>query len=139
MYIQNQAPSEMPFTLPKGYSGNAFAPQPPSEPTQATAEAKELKTEAADPPRGLSESEHPPEVPAESTEAFAPARGEKNTDGGIFSRLPFLSSLLPPLRKKRGGREGLPEWSVIAIVLFLLLDSNENDLLPFLLLLLLWD
>lgn len=135
MYIQNQPPPEMPFSLPKGYSGNAFAPQPQAEPAQEAPE----ETETVEPPGTLSEPEQAPAAQAESTEAFAPARGEKHTDGGIFSRLPFLSSLLPPSRKKRGGREGLPEWAVIAVVLFLLLDSNENDLLPFLLLLLLWD
>jgi len=133
MYIQSNN-REIPFTVPRGYSGNAFATPPAPEPPPEVQEA------AADTPTEMpidGETVQKNDEEAVAAPAFAPHReGHK---GGIFEKLPFLSSLLPPPRKKRGEREGLPEWAVIGIVLLLLLDSPENDLLPFLLILLLWD
>ncbi len=137
MYIQSNNQPELPFTLPKGYSGNAFAPPVP-EPVAHTA-SNEPEPDPMPPPVVMGgEAVTPPPTDAKAAPAFAPC-GDTQREGGIFSRLPFLSSLLPPPRKKHGEKQGLPEWAVIGIVLLLLLDSPENDLLPFLLILLLWD
>ena len=57
-----------------------------------------------------------------------------DTRAGFWNGCPFYPRSCPHREK-----EGLPEWVVIGIVLLLLLDSPENDLLPFLLILLLWD
>lgn len=151
MYIQNRIPQEKPFSLPKGYSGNAFAM------TQATPSMQEAPIPQEIPVVEESTLPPAPEEPAateetppaeeergggESTEAvaaFAPQRDDRHREHGLFSKIPFLSSLLPPPRKKHGNKETLPEWAILGIVLFLLLDTPENDLLPFLLLLLLWD
>ena len=138
MYIQSNKPPDLPFTVPKGYSGNAFAPTPAPDPIPHVLPS-EPEAPPLPPPDPLeSEAVAPPPQEPEAAPAFAP-RHETRREGGIFSRLPFLSSLLPPPRKKHGDKEGLPEWAVIGIVLLLLLDSPENDLLPFLLILLLWD
>ena len=132
MYIQNSN-GELPFTLPKGYSGNAFAPTPaPPPPPEEQETATITPTEAPSDREPVQKSEESATAPA-----FAPHREEPR--GGLLERLPFLSSLLPPPRKKHGGKGELPQWAVIGIILLLLLDSPENDLLPFLLILLLWD
>ena len=139
MYIQNNNAPGLPFSLPKGYRGSAFSAVPPDPPPP-----KEQAPESPPPPppseheQDSPTAEAPAEAPPEAAEAFAPHRASAR-EGGIFARLPFLSSLLPPPRQKHGERGGLPEWAVLGIVLLLLLDSPENDLLPFLLILLLWD
>ena len=122
MYIQPQS-----VTLPKGYSGNAFRQEDTAPPPRdAPAKEPEVKEAPPDTPGGCP----PPED--------VPVMGPPPKEEGLFSRLPFLSSLLPPQRKRKEGRCG-GEWLIWGIVLFLLLDNNENDLLPLLLLLLLWD
>ena len=80
----------------------------------------------------------PPPSTAEAEPAMTTPKQERR-EGGIFEKLPFLSSLLPPPRKKRGEKEGLPEWALLGILLLLLFEGGENDLLPFLFILLLWD
>lgn len=148
MYIQNNPPERLPFSLPKGYSGSAFdvSPGEPSEPPSAEPQVERKapveppKSEREPPP--VNEHENSLENEHESTEEdAAPAFSEhKDRHGsGLFSRLPFLSSLLPPPRRGRGEKGALPEWAILGIVLFLLLDTPENDLLPFLLILFLWD
>lgn len=138
MYIQSNKPPELPFTVPKGYSGNAFSSVPAPEPLARAAPSE--PEPAPMPPTEVSEGEAVIPTPADAEAAPAFAQHHKTRhEGGIFSKLPFLSSLMPPPRKRRGDKEGLPEWAVIGIVLVLLLDSPENDLLPFLLILLLWE
>ncbi len=124
MYIQENGGAALPFTVPKGYSGNAFQEPPPTPPV----------TEASPPPEA--ERTAPPTV----EEAAPASAGEAPPDTPVsaLGRLPFLSSLLPPPRKKREGG-GLPEWALVALIFFVLNDSREGDLLPILLLLLLWD
>lgn len=69
-----------------------------------------------------------------------PEEHPKELRGGFFSRFPFLSSLLPPPRGKDKKDGILPEWALIAAVILLFFsEEGENDILPFLLLLLLWD
>ena len=135
MYIQSNN-HDIPFTIPRGYSGSAFAP-PENATQQHTPEQQEPLAEAPPPKEEPYEETTVKDIKEDAVPAFAPHREARR--GGIFERLPFLSSLLPPTRKKQGEKEGLPEWVVIGIVLLLLLDSPENDLLPFLLILLLWD
>ncbi len=165
MYIQNERQTALPFSLPKGYSGSAFdtsqktggaeAPpiptnqEPPNEvPFEEPAQGEPITTEREDDAASQfvqetqAANEHAQregDDPDEAVSAFSHTKGDTRRDHGIFSRLPFLSSLLPPPRKRGGSKDALPEWVILGIVLFLLLDTPENDLLPFLLLLLLWD
>lgn len=143
MYIQNSNATGLPFSLPKGYRGSAFsvAPQEPPPTNEQAPDPPPTNAQAPEspsPPPPTESTEDTPAAAPEAAEAFAPHR-DRAREGGIFARLPFLSSLLPPPRQKHGERGGLPEWAVLGIVLLLLLDSPENDLLPFLLILLLWD
>ncbi len=139
MYIQNKPSEGMPFALPKGYSGNAFAtPQEAKTPVSAQEATSEENASTPAPHEDTAEAINE-ESPDKATEAFLAQEGDRHREHGIFSKIPFLSSLLPPPRKKRGERDTLPEWAILGIALFLLLEAPENDLLPFLLLLLLWD
>ncbi|MBE6604299.1 MAG: hypothetical protein E7639_01155 [Ruminococcaceae bacterium] len=152
MYVQSPVPDahlQGGFTLPKGYSGSAFSPQGQESPPTAPTSAPPATDPTPDHTQSLAPNENEQhqdiaedtarQEPAPATEAFAPSR-DKRGEGSLFTRLPFLSSLLPPPRHK-GAKGGLPEWAVIGLVLFLLLNNseNDNDLLPFVLLLLLWD
>lgn len=118
MYIQEQG--AIPFALPKGYSGNAF-------------QERDTQTAAVPPPPP--DTDVPP-APAEHREP--PKEEPPSAPAGLFGKMPFLSSLLPPPRRKKEG-DGLPEWAIVALILFVLSDEREGNLLPILLLLLLWD
>ena len=61
--------------------------------------------------------------------------------GGLFSRIPFLSSLAPPPRGCGQGHKHSEIWDcvLLAVVALCLLSGKEDDALPLLLLLLLWD
>ena len=126
MYIQP------PFSIPKGYSGNAFPEEPVGEASVQEETAKEVIDEMTAPPEEVEEH-------AENEKEAVAASATPSGAGGIFSRFPFLSSLLPPPRRKKEKSSSLSEWVIIGIFLFLILEDNEEDLLPFLLLLLLWD
>ena len=133
MYIQT-GNEDFSFAVPAGYSGNAFPPMATPEEPKAAPEAEPPSPPPSD------------DVPEQARESIpegeaAPTFAEKSPKrgGSLFEKLPFLSSLLPPPRKKHGEKEGLSEWIILGIVLLLLFDSKENDLLPFLLILLLWD
>lgn len=127
MYIQPQQ-NDAPPSIPEGYRGSAFSvtPEAPPPPT------KEPKEEPSEEPH-----DEPP-----AAEAFAPF-GEHKEDrhrdhAPPHARFPFLSALLPP--KRREGKGGLPDWVLLAAVAVLFFsEENDNDILPFLLLLLLWD
>ena len=133
--------------LPRDYSGNAFSPPvmedilpkaPPGTPPKTQQEPPTVSQAAQDAPAP------PKEAAAQS--AFAPSL---QGGGGIFSKLPFLSVLLPPPRQKDGKRcekEGgflqnveLLDWVLIGAALLLFFTDNTDDILPLLLLLLLWD
>ena len=132
MYIQPKREEATPPTLPKGYSGSAFLPSvmPPMPIEQE---------KVIEPPReaeAMSEDTKEALMPAISTTAREEKRSEENAPTGRFS---LLSALLPPKRGKKEGGD-LPEWVLIAAVFLLLFaDGEKNDILPFLLLLLLWD
>ena len=126
MYIQPEREQKEPLSIPSNYSGNAFRPPP-------RAEALPI-----DPPPPPAEAPHPP--PPVEEEAVSAGTVGLEKPRGLRERFPFLSSLLPPARPehKKGGV--LPEWALIgAVILLFLWEDEENDILPFLLLLLLWD
>ena len=147
MYIQQRGP-ELPFSLPRDYSGSAFRNEESAPPVStdlpnieepAPIRAAPPAQEEA-PPDGSEQQEGEGAEGEDTVTAFAP-HGEEAKGGGLLARLPFLSSLLPPPRKRRREKEGgLPEWAMIAVILLLLTnDSEEDDILPFLILLLLWN
>lgn len=139
MYIQPEREREEPIAIPRNYSGNAFRPPPKEEQTPDP-----IPEPAPDP---IAEMEQVPpkeheEQPPQSEESVSAGAffAEKEKPRGLRGRFPFLSSLLPPARgeHKKGGI--LPEWALIgAVILLFLWEDEENDILPFLLLLLLWD
>lgn len=143
MYIQPEREREEAFTIPCNYSGNAFrqaanempSPEPatehpPADPLPSPAERESI-TEEAEPTLSVPET---PSVPAGA------CCEEKEKNHGLRDRFPFLTSLLPPRRGEHHKGGILPEWALIgAVILLFLWEDEENDILPFLLLLLLWD
>ena len=152
--------------IPKNYSGNAFrqygrgdeaersAPPPHDPPKEAP------PSPPPDPPSIEAPTAEPSEQDGEAAPVWKDAdcdegargahakrnhepdchHGEQEKRGGLLSRFPFLSSLLPPSRGKHKKDGILPEWVVIAAVILLFFsEDGDNDILPFLLLLLLWD
>ena len=142
MYIQPQRP-DLPFdtapAIPRDYSGSAFskAPAPPiGEQPSVSSPVTELSESPPDAQQPTPEEQ--PVVDAASTPVSTDTACKARTpENGLLHRFPFLGSLLPP---KRSGKHetGLPDW-VIWGLLLLLLSEDGNDVLPFLLLLLLWD
>ena len=161
MYIQPPPSEREPFFIPKGYSGNAFRrplkeQSPPPDPG-GEREEQPLPEIGQEMVENVMENEHiPPNgMENEGGESFGQSEGEptlpvmvqngaekekSHPTGGILSRIPFLSSLLPPPRGGGSAGSRLPEWVVIgAVILLLAGDEDGSDVLPFLLLLLLWD
>ena len=143
MYIQphRDFTSDLPLSVPRDYSGHTFRmPQPPVPKEQSPPSEPQEQAPQPEPSPAVQEpSPAPPESPVEEEETAketVPCSAPPQ-EKGLLSRIPFLSSLLPP--KRHGKREGeLPEWAIIGLILLLLTDEN-GDILPFLLLLLLWD
>ena len=159
MYVQppdngTQQASRPNVIVPKNYSGSAFRqygrdpeaerPQPPVSPPPVNEPPPDLPQDEApvtDLPDGDGEA-----IPAwknsdkNDCEDDRHRKDDREKHGGILSRFPFLSSLRPPSRGKHKKDGILPEWVVIAAVILLFFsEDGENDILPFLLLLLLWD
>ena len=137
MYIQpKRDPSqELPLTVPRDYSGHTFR-VPQEQPPQAPPQEAPPEMQSAPSPTAPQE---PPEATTteQNGDSETAACGARPFEKGFLSRIPFLSSLLPP--KRSGKHEGeLPEWAIIGLVLLLLTDET-GDILPFLLLLVLWD
>ena len=138
MYMQSEP------ILPQNYSGSAFprAPQPEAAepPLSGTEPPVTPPTPPAEsPPTPPSEPQaEPAETPA-SARPSPPPPPEKRSEP--FGRFPFLSSLLPPPRHgaERKERSILPDWVLLGAVALLFFGDESNDILPFLLLLLLWD
>ena len=138
MYIQ-QPWSAGSTQVPGDYSGSVFertppTPQPPPAQPQEAEPVPQADAAISEPPPAQRQaSGEQPSVPS-GTFGAGPARG------GIFSRFPLLSSFLPPPRGKgeKGGRD-LVEWALIGLALLLFLDDKSDDILPLLLLLLLWE
>ena len=135
MYIQPERESDNGIFVPRNYSGNAFRmpheePPPPEQPFPTATEPPTTPLEREQPPTEPSADEK--SVPAST---FAPEKPQ-----GLRGRFPFLASLLPPVRSNRKKGGALPEWALIgAVILLFLWEDEENDILPLLLLLLLWD
>ena len=148
MYIQPDRPIP-----PKNYSGSAFSREgtplfhtPAPEPTREQAPTPEASPTLPTVPQALPESVPETPLSIEPTAASDPEHTEEAVQvgstphSGLLSRLPFLSSFLPPPRG-RDGKNGLslPDWVLIGAMVLLFLSEGDNDILPFLLLLLLWD
>ena len=132
MYIQEKD-EERSTRAPLDYSGHTY---------RAEEQVKECeeKEEVSEP---LAE----PEAQA-ATPTFAQKGGkrcgilENLGGGGLLSRLPFHSSFLPPPREQCEKERHHGEWwdvALLALAVLCLLGDRENDVLPILLLLLLWD
>ena len=132
--------------VPPDYSGHSYVPPLVKE------EAEDLpvppEADAAPPGAGTREE---PSVPAGrfGSERDSKKGGKRGEifggilgEGGLLSRVPFLSSLLPPPRGEgegRGRHGALWDYALLALVALCFLDGKTDDILPILLLLLLWD
>lgn len=114
-----------PILVPEGYSGSAF--------DRMAEEPEEASSTAIAPPE---ETATPVSVEDETTETAVEAEVVP-ASGGLFSRVPLLSSLLPP--RRRGKEGGSNDLLTLGLLFLLLREDGDNDLLPFLLLLLFWN
>lgn len=131
MYIQ---PSDRPVP-PKNYSGTAFNNEGEPRPFGELPLPQTLENDPNDAIVTVPEPSQPDE--AQPVGAIGQERSEEGR--GLLSRIPFLSSLLPPPRRRDGKSAALPDWVVIGALALLLLGEEDSDILPFLLLLLLWE
>ncbi len=152
MYIQ-----EEPFVKEQGappdYSGHTY--QVPERVEFSTPPPAILpdETPREDAPKEMQDAKNVESTPAG---AFGARRGadkiQKDGKRGdffsnlglsnLFSRVPFLSSLAPPPRRCGEGERKhgeLWDWVLLAVVALALLGGRDDDVLPILLLLLLWD
>ena len=146
MYIQENAAEPL-RTAPPDYSGHTYAAEPPAPLGEKSEEVSVAKTS---------------EEGAEQMQKSTPAGAFSGKDGmrgaqkdgkrgdffgglgwsGLFSRIPFLSALAPPPRScGEGERKHSEFWdfALLAVVALSLLNGKDDDVLPLLLLLLLWD
>ncbi len=154
MYVQPPQEEQGSVQIPRDYSGNAFfSPQaPPPEPHPDTSE--EVAGAVSEPPQEKEQQGTEESVQAGAflhrdashREPRREARQEASHGerGGLLGRFPLLSSLLPPSRgkggkEKHGGHGDLVEWAIIGLAVLLFLEDSTDDILPLLLLLLLWD
>ena len=139
VYIQeNIADKER--TAPPDYRGYTYVPPIFSAPSaqEAVQAEEEEKTEKSTPVGAFCEQKV---APCHEKEA---KRGELFGNlglGGLFSRIPFLSSLAPPPRGCAEGHKHSEIWDFVLLgaVVLCLLGGKDDDVLPLLLLLLLWD
>ena len=150
MYVQPPQEEQSSVQIPRDYSGSTFSASPPPPPEPFSGVGEEVAKEVSEPPQ-----ESVQQSTEESVQASAflhrdtPRREERCEEphgerGGLFGRFSFLSSLLPPSRgkgdkEKRGGHSDLVEWVIIGLAVLLFLEDSTDDILPLLLLLLLWD
>ena len=151
MYIQEEA-FEREGNAPPDYRGHTY-----KVPERVEFSASEEDAASASPPQeeGTAEmrEENEKSTPAGALDSgFGANHGQKGGKrgeffgnlglSGLFSRVPFLSSLAPPPRKcGEGGHKHseLWDWVLLAVVALSLLNGRDDDVLPILLLLLLWD
>ncbi|MBE6630283.1 MAG: hypothetical protein E7624_05475 [Ruminococcaceae bacterium] len=145
MYIQEKD-EERDLKAPPDYSGHTYQSPPPVQEMPATEQAtKEQPT----PTKAPEESVPTGVLTGDKKQDFSQKGGKRGGIfenlgvGGLFSRIPFLSSLLPPSRERCEGKSAHSDWWDLALlglaVLFLLDGNKDHDVLPILLLLLLWD
>ena len=146
MYIQENSAEEE-RSVPPDYRGHTYAP--PSAASQAM--AGDIKSDGE--VEVQEETEAPKSAPAGAFSGIGDGgfdtKGGKRGDffgslglGNLFSRIPFLSSLAPPPRQCENsarGRGALWDWVLLAVVALSILNGKDDDVLPLLLLLLLWD
>lgn len=133
MYIQQEKEQEGVLQLPSDYSGNAFA---------TDTREQERQSKAADVPPVTEE-----EPPREEEAVPVWGRGESKKDtsarkkgwGSLLSDIPLFSSFLPPPRSKEREHDDLFGWLLVGAAVLLFLNDSIDDILPLLLLLLLWD
>ena len=141
MYIQENS-AEKERTVPPDYRGHTYTAEP-VVPTRA----QEQETYEAPAQEEEMQKSTPVGAFLNKDRAECGQKGGKRGYlygglGNLLSRVPFLSSLAPPPRtcaqeeRKHGG---LWDWVLLAIVALSLLNGKDDDVLPLLLLLLLWD
>ena len=145
MYIQEES-AERERGVPPDYKGHTYAADavtPPRPQAQGTYEEEEEQESAP------TQKSTPVGAFLNKDRADREQKGGKREGlfsglglGNLLSRVPFLSSLAPPSRTcaPQGRKHGeLWDWILLAIVALSLLNGNDDDVLPLLLLLLLWD
>ena len=140
MYIQEN-PVEKERTAPPDYRGHTYVAEPPLSEREAEPTPSEMQEM-----HPAAENEGAPSTPVG---AFAPREHTPKEErvgaaglGGLFSRIPFLSSLAPPPRScGEGARKHGELWDfvLLAVLALALLNGRDDDVMPLLLLLLLWD
>ena len=154
MYIQERS-TENECTVPPDYSGHTYTARSPDTPTDDLPPTPPAPQVARSDTAVESEGE---DVAQKSTQTgafsghggnpFSPKEGKRGDPfgalglSGLFSRIPFLSTLAPPARRCGEGdrKHGeLWDWILLALVALSFLNGKDDDVLPLLLLLLLWD
>lgn len=135
--FEEAAPRET-TDIPEGVELSSIDATTDDVPTTDTYQAENFDSAGADPTPHQADHAHPAEGASEPerNENARPAGaffGKHADRSGFFSRFPFLSALLPPKRQHGRGGEDI---ALILGLLLLLSDSKENDILPFLLILL---
>lgn len=149
MYIQEN-PVEQPRTAPPDYSGHTYVPEPttsPIPPEEKTCEDVSAADVAEQEDARMQKSTPVGAFSGGDNARFSSKEGKRGDFfGGIglnslFSRIPFLSSLAPPPRTCGGDRKHSELWDfvLLAVIALSLLNGKDDDVLPLLLLLLLWD
>ena len=151
MYIQEEA-FEREGNAPPDYRGHTYkAPEKVPERVEFSAEEPPMppdEPQAADTEGEQQEKSTPVGAFGGGIGAGRGQKGGKRGDffgnlglSGLFSRVPFLSSLAPPPRRCEEERKHseLWDWVWLAVVALSLLNGRDDDVLPILLLLLLWD
>lgn len=149
MYVQPPQEEQSSVQIPRDYSGSTFSASPPPPPEPFPDAGEDVVSEGSD-PQGEERKDAEESVQAGAfLHRDTPRREERCEEphgerGGLLGRFSFLSSLLPPSRgkggkEKRGGHSDLVEWVIIGLAVLLFLEDSTDDILPLLLLLLLWD
>lgn len=138
MYIQPTPEDTIPErTVPQGYSGTTFTAEAQAAPVLE----EERSTVSAHEEESVKEEKKEKEsVPTLGRNVGK--RGDffgKKGFGGLLSEFPLLSSLLPPPRSHTHEQSDLMQWILIGGAILLFLNDSTDDILPLLLLLLLWD
>jgi len=146
VYIQEEA-TDKERGAPPDYSGHTYAPPPSAVPEESAVRAVSTSEETTE--SAKAEKTAPAGAfSGKESGHFSQNSGKRGGFfenlglGGLFSRVPFLSSLAPPPRHcTEGARKHGELWDLVllAVIALALLGERDDDVLPILLLLLLWD